>query len=193
MYITNQTNAGWIIYNGSGWNHHKTADALNAILADSLESLPVVPVGYAVLVAPISDKPLGLRCALVKVLARKMEPFINFHNPAGDYDFATKKSLPEIEDETVDGCSRWLAAAGYLPTHARPEGWPVGDLWYRHQDGRWASVQMLDDGPDGDADDWARDCFDFDVEKIYSVKCEQQSEDDSQYLIRVMAEQIAKL
>lgn len=73
MKITNETNAGWIITNGSGWNHHKTADALEAILADAPETLPTVPVGYAVLVAPVSDKPFGLRCALVKAQARKVE------------------------------------------------------------------------------------------------------------------------
>ena len=73
MKITNQTNAGWIIVNGSGWNSHKTAGTLEAMLADAPETLPTVPPGYAVLVAPISDRPFGLRCALVKALARKVE------------------------------------------------------------------------------------------------------------------------
>ena len=62
-----------MITNGSGWNNHRTASALNNMLADSAEHLPTVPNGYAVLVAPISDKPFGLRCALVKVLPRFTE------------------------------------------------------------------------------------------------------------------------
>ena len=61
---------GWIIQNGSGWNHHRTVDTLNTILVDGPERLPAVPDGYGVLVAPISDKPLGLRCAFVKLLPR---------------------------------------------------------------------------------------------------------------------------
>jgi hypothetical protein len=136
MKITNKTNAGWIILNGSGWNHHKTAAALEAILADAPETLPVVPVGYAVIVAPISDKPFGLRCALVKAQARKVE--------------------------IIDGAE-------------------------------------YDDGPaDGadDEDEWASSVLDLrssSVERIYSAKAEQQSDDDSAYFIRVMAEQIAKL
>ena len=133
MKITNETNAGWIITNGSGWNHHKTANALDAILADAPETLPTVPVGYAVLVAPISDKPFGLRCALVKAQARKVE--------------------------IIDGAE-------------------------------------YDDGPADDAgeqDQWAWNTFGCEVERIHSVKAEQQSDDDSQYFIREMAAQIAKL
>ncbi len=61
---------GWIVHNGSGWNHHRTADTLEQLLAADPEALPAVPVGHAVLVAPLSDKPLGLRCALVKILPR---------------------------------------------------------------------------------------------------------------------------
>lgn len=136
MKITNQTNSGWIVINGSGWNHHKTADALNAILADSPETLPTVPLGYAVVIAPISDKPFGLRCALVKAQERKID--------------------------IIDG-------------------------------------QEYDDGPAdgvGEEDSWAADVLDLrssSVERIHSVKAEQQSDDDSAYFIRIMAEQIAKL
>lgn len=71
MTATPQTLLGWIINNGSGWNHHKTADALLDLLASSPDELPAVPVGHAILVAPISgDKPFGLRLMLVKVLPR---------------------------------------------------------------------------------------------------------------------------
>lgn len=133
MKITNQTNAGWLIMNGSGWNHHKTADALETMLAESPDTLPAVPLGYAVLVAPISDKPFGLRCALVKAQDRKVE--------------------------IIDG-------------------------------------REYDDGPADDAgeqDQWAYNEFGCEVERIHSVKAEQQSDDDSAYFIRIMAEQIAKL
>ena len=133
MKITNQTNAGWIVINGSGWNHHKTADALEAILAEAPETLPPVPVGYAVIVAPISDKPFGLRCALVKSQSRKVE--------------------------IIDGVE-------------------------------------YDDGPAngaGEQDGWAYNTLGCEVERIHSVKAEQQSEDDSEYFIRVMAEQLAKI
>lgn len=136
MKITNQSNVGWVVVNGSGWNHHKTADALNEILASEPDRLPVVPVGYAVIVAPISDKPFGLRCALVKAQDRNVE--------------------------IIDGAE-------------------------------------YDDGPAdgvGEEDDWASSVLDLrssSVERIHSVKAEQQSDDDSEYFIRVMAEQIAKL
>ncbi|MDE2019386.1 MAG: hypothetical protein KGJ13_03495 [Patescibacteria group bacterium] len=133
MKITNQTNAGWIVINGSGWNHHKTADVLNGILADSADTLPIVPIGYAVLVAPISDKPFGLRCALVKAQARKVE--------------------------VIDGVD-------------------------------------YDDGPAegaGEMDQWAFNVFGCEVERIHSVKEEQQSEDASQYFIKVISEQLLKL
>jgi hypothetical protein len=133
MKITNQTNAGWIILNGSGWNHHKTADSLEAMLAEAPDSLPTVPVGYAVIVAPISDKPFGLRCALVKAQSRRVE--------------------------IIDGAE-------------------------------------YDDGPADDAgeqDQWAWNTFGFEVERIHSVKSEQQSNDGSAYFIRVMTEQISKL
>jgi hypothetical protein len=136
MKMTNQTNMGWVVINGSGWNHHKTADVLNEILAESPDTLPVVPVGYAVVVAPISDKPFGLRCALVKAQARKVD--------------------------IIDG-------------------------------------QEYDDGPAedaGDEDAWASEALDLrssSVERIHSVKTEQQSDDDSASFIRVMREQIAKL
>lgn len=123
MRLTNQSNIGWVVNNGSGWNHHKTADTLLGMTLD----LPTVPVGYGVLVAPISDKPFGLRCAFVKV-------------------------LPRITDD---------------------EG--------------------LDDGPDGEADQWAWNVFGMEVERIYSCKAEQQSDDDSAYFIRKMSEEIAKL
>ena len=132
MKITNQSNVGWVVVNGSGWNHHKTADALNEILASEPDSLPTVPVGYAVIVAPISDKPFGLRCALVKAQSRKVG--------------------------IIDG-------------------------------------QEYDNGPAddaGDEDDWASNVLDLrgsSVERIHSVKAEQQSDDDSQYFIRVMREQ----
>ena len=39
---------------------------------EDARSLPTVPVGYAVIVAPISDRPFGLRCALVKAQDRKV-------------------------------------------------------------------------------------------------------------------------
>lgn len=136
MKITNQTNAGWIVINGSGWNNHKTADALDAILADAPERLPTVPLGYAVVIAPISGKPFGLRCALVKAQERKID--------------------------IIDG-------------------------------------QEYDDGPAdgvGQEDSWAADVLDLrssSVERIHSVKAEQQSDDDSAYFIRIMIEQIAKL
>jgi len=136
MKITNQTNAGWIILNGSGWNNHKTAEALKTMLAEAPDSLPQVPFGYAVIVAPISDKPFGLRCALVKAQARKVE--------------------------IIDGAE-------------------------------------YDDGPAddaGDEDEWAANAIGLrssSVERIHSVKAEQQSNDDSQYFIRVMSEQLAKL
>ena len=68
MRLTEQ-NLGWQIRNGSGWNHHETAATLETML--HADKLPAVPIGYGVLVAPISDKPLGLRIALVKVLPRK--------------------------------------------------------------------------------------------------------------------------
>ena len=42
-------------------------------MANAPDTLPTVPVGYAVLVAPISDKPFGLRCALVKAQDRKVD------------------------------------------------------------------------------------------------------------------------
>lgn len=67
---TSNQNIGWQISNGSGWNNHKTADALNELLATTPDELPAVPLGYGVLVAPISDNPFGLRCALVKLLPR---------------------------------------------------------------------------------------------------------------------------
>ena len=134
MKLTNDSKIGWVVQNGSGWNRHKTADALETMLAENPDSLPALPFGYGALVAPISDKPFGLRCALVKVLPR----------------------ITEI----VDG-------------------------------------EECDDGPDesaGDVDGWAKDCFGFDaVERIYSCKAEQQSDDDSAYFIKRMSEEIAKL
>lgn len=133
MKLTNQSNIGWVVQNGGGWNHHTTADVLKTMLAENADALPALPLGYGVLVAPISDKPFGLRCALVKVLPR----------------------ITEI----VDG-------------------------------------EECDDGPDesaGDVDGWAKDYFGFDVERIYSCRTEQQSDDDSAYFIKRMAEEIAKL
>jgi hypothetical protein len=73
MNMMNQSNIGWVVENGSGWNHHKTADVLKEILISDPDALPAVPLGYGVLVAPISDKPFGLRCMLVKVQPRKTE------------------------------------------------------------------------------------------------------------------------
>jgi len=133
MKLTNKSNIGWVVNNGSGWNHHQTADTLNNLLAESPETLPAVPVGYGVLVAPISDKPFGLRCALVKVMSRKME--------------------------LIDGVE-------------------------------------YDDGPADDAgeqDQWSYNQFGMEVERIYSCKEEQQSSDASEYFIRQISEQIAKL
>jgi len=136
MKITNKSNVGWVVVNGSGWNHHKTADALNELVANEPDSLPVVPFGYAVFVAPISDKPFGLRCALVKAQARKVD--------------------------VIDGAE-------------------------------------YDDGPAedaGDEDEWASGALDLhssSVERIFSCKEEQQYRDSSEYFIRQIREQIAKL
>lgn len=91
MKLTNKSIIGWVVNNGSGWNHHKTADALNDMLAESPESLPPVPAGYGVLVAPISDKPFGLRCALVKVMPRKMELIDGVEYDDGPADDAGEK------------------------------------------------------------------------------------------------------
>ena len=70
MIENENQNIGWKVINGSGWNHHKTADALNELIATTPDEIPTVPPGYGVLVAPISDKPFGMRCALVKLLPR---------------------------------------------------------------------------------------------------------------------------
>jgi hypothetical protein len=117
--ITPDSNIGWVVQNGSGWNYHKTAVALNAMLIEFPDDLPPVPKGYAVLVAPISDKPLGLRCALVKGLDN-------------------------------------------------------------NQDNQ-------------EYDAWAAETFGCEVQKIGSCKCEYQQDDDSQYFMKIMAEQISKL
>lgn len=115
---------GWQIRNGSGWNRHETARSLQT---NSAIHAMVIPSGYAVLVAPISDKPLGLRCALVRELPRKTD-----------------------------------------------------------EDG-------LDDGPDGEIYDWARDNFGVEVERVYSCTVDSQSEDSSAYFIRKTSEAIAKI
>jgi len=121
------TNIGWVVHNGSGWNHHITADILNEMLASSPDELPVVPPGYGVLVAPISDKPFGLRCALVKI-------------------------IPRFTDE---------------------EG--------------------VDDGCDGHVNGWVSDRFGLDAEIIKSARTEQQSDDESQFVISIMRKAIALL
>lgn len=181
----------WNIRNGSGWNHHKTVDALRAL--DKAER-PSVPKGYAVLVAPISDKPLGLRCALVKECGRKFAAFINIHVATGNYTECPAAVRAAVYS-TADEASAVLSNNGYLPTDGRPPGWPaVGLAWYRHADGTWASVEMLDDGPDSDnADGWVRDRFNMDGEIVYSVKCTQQSDDDSQYFIKSIASKLAAI
>jgi hypothetical protein len=189
-------NIGWQVSNGSGWNHHKTADALNSILAAAPDTLPALPLGYGVLVAPISDKPFGLRCALVRELPRKLSPIISIHHAGGNYvqhPEVVKYDALRMADVEGDGVKSLLAEHGYQPTSDRPAGWPARDEWYRHADGTWASVEMCDDGPDGDADGWARDRFDLDVEIIKSVKADQQSDDDSTYFINAMAEAIAAI
>ena len=130
MKLTKDTNIGWQIHNGSGWNNHETARKLSSM---NDGSLPTVPLGYGVLVAPLSDKPFGLRCALVKVQARKID--------------------------IINGVE-------------------------------------YDDGPANDAGetyDWAYNRFGYEVERLYSVFCEQQEHDDSQYFIAVMKKQIANL
>lgn len=179
----------WNIQNGSGWNHHKTVDSLRSLGA---EALPEAPEGYAVLVAPISDKPFGLRCALVKICGRKLEPSISIHSPGGNYA-PTPAYIIDAEYHTADEAGVILAANGYQPTNDRPLGWPSGEAWYRHADGTWASVEMLDDGPDSEEDGWARDRFDLSVQVIYSCKCDQQSDDDSQFFIKQMTEKIDDL
>ena len=68
----NEAVHGWLVNNGSGWNNHSTARVLQDMVVTQ-EELPQPPPGYAVLVAPVSDKPLGLRCALVRVLPQNEE------------------------------------------------------------------------------------------------------------------------
>ena len=191
--LTNQ-NIGWQITNGSGWNHHKTADALKEI-----ENLPEVPLGYGVLVAPISDKPFGLRCALVRALPRRFSPFISIHTPGGNFvshpDSVKYDHIRLAEITDVQSARDLLSANGYVPTAERPSGWGVGAgrEWFRAQDGTWASIELLDDGCEGDPNGWVRDVFDIDAEIVKSVKCEQQSDDDSGYFMRTMAEAIKAL
>jgi hypothetical protein len=102
MKETNQTVIGWVVQNGSGWNHHKTADVLNDILASEPDTLPTVPPGYGVLVAPISDKPFGLRCALVKVLPRLTEDGLD-DGPDGEPDGWAWNNFG-MEVEKINSC-----------------------------------------------------------------------------------------
>ena len=195
--LIDETRIGWLVHNGSGWNHHKTADILNEILASAPDELPAVPNGYAVLVAPVSDKPFGLRCALVEVLSRRTVPLIGLHEAGGNYLSgervrAVHNCEPE-EMETVAQATAYLTTKGYTATSDRPPGWPEGFNFLQHTDGTWASIEMCDDGCDGDADGWARDRFSMDVEIIKSVKAEQQTDDDSDFFIRTMTEAIISL
>ena len=166
MKITNQTNIGWVIINGSGWNHHKTADALEAMLAEAPDSLPIVPTGYAILVAPISDKPFGLRCALVKALPRRIMPSINIYSAEGGHvQFPASKQYDHIRlayIEDMASAESLLAANGYAKSGGK----------FINADGTSADIEMIDDGCEGEADGWASDIFGCDVEKIYSVKAE---------------------
>lgn len=194
-------NASWIVKNGSGWNKHKTADTLTALLADEdAETLPQVPAGYAVIVAPISDKPLGLRCALVRELERKMEPFLSFHEAGGDYLSREEENKiiaglggRELDNSTMEAMEADLTALAYTPTPVRPSGWPDGNKWFFGQDGTWASIEMLDDGPEGEADGWVRDVAGVDAEVVKACRCDQQDDDASGFFIRVMSEAIAKI
>lgn len=189
MKLTQQSNIGWMILNGSGWNHHRTADAL----LDA--KTPDVPRGYAVCVAPISDKPFGLRCALVRLLPRKMEPSINIHFAAGNYDFAGGKAILATlaDDAGVEACRAHLISNGYHPSPLRPDGWPDGLEWFRAQNGAWASIEMLDDGCDAEESGWVYERFGCDGEIVKSVKAEQQSDDDSAFFAKSMAEAIAQI
>jgi len=178
MKITNESNVGWVILNGGGWNNHATAKALNEIAADAPDQLPAVPPGYAVLVAPISDKPMGLRCALVKALPRLTSPVVSFKNSDGQ-PISSRGIIDQSAYDDLASAEALLAAAGFVN--------------HRRGDGVMAEVEMCDDGCDGDAYGWAAEVFGCEVEKIYSVYEEQQSEDSSSYFIREMAAQIEKI
>jgi hypothetical protein len=186
------SNHGWIIRNGSGWNHHRTIDTLQ-----KRRTWPRVPKGYAVVCGPISDKPLGIRCALVRELPRKMEPGIDYHQPAGNYlnsgPELTALNAAEPDDLTPASAKAHLESAGFAPCAERPAGWPEGRDWYRHADGTWASVEMLDDGPDGEPDYWVRERADIDGEIVASVREDQQTHDASDFFLNTMRTEITAL
>ena len=169
------SNLGWQIRNGSGWNHHKTADVLKQ------KELPEIPTGYGVLVAPISDKPYGLRCALVKVLLRKESPVISLRGADGQ-PFSSKGMLD---------LDRHMS----LTTHAEAVAYltELGFTDMRGPDGVTAEIEMCDDGCDGEADSWAYDAFGLESERIYSCKVEQQNEDSSDFFISKMRDAIKQL
>lgn len=195
--MTTTTKMQWTVNNGSGWNHHITADRLSEMLAQSPEDLTESPVGYEVCVAPVSDKPLGLRCALVRVLPRKMAATIDYHVAAGNYvDAPNYRALSAGESdgiESIESARADLIRRGYVPSDERPAGWPTGREWFRAANGEWASIEMLDDGCDGEASDWVRDQFGFDGEIIKSVREDEQTSDASAYFIRKMTEAIDAL
>ena len=127
-----------------------------------------------------------------------MDPFINFHVSEGNYVLADARTqamiaVREADDSTAEECRATLLNNGYFPTDNRPKGWPDGFDWFRHYDGTWASIEMLDNGPDGDISCWAYDQFGVDVEIVHSVKCEQQSDDDREWFIKKMREAIVAL
>jgi hypothetical protein len=184
-------NIGWIIKNGSGRNDHKTARVLIDMLASDPSKLPQVPDGYGVLVAPISDKPLGLRCALVRLCERKIEPFVDFYNASGSHIF------PAARNWIMERIKRWptgeeqlicLVAMGYVKTHLQRRNWcSSAREWYLHADGTWASVDMLDAGPVGEPSEWVKDRFGFDGEIIYICYCIHEYDNESKYFTCAMS------
>lgn len=185
-------NHGWKVSNGSGWNNHRTA----AVLSDR-RTFPRVPHGYAVVCGPISDKPLGLRCALVRELPRCEMPSINYHTLGGSYLNAGAELSAliggEPDDMTPDDARDYLAGVGFSATSERPAGWPEGREWFTAPGGGWASLGMLDDGPVGEADGWARDQFAIDCEIVKSVRECQQANDSSGFFLESMRAAIASL
>jgi hypothetical protein len=178
MNVTNDSQIGWVVKNDSGWNHHRTADALSKILATAPDSLPVVPLGYGVLVGPISDKPFGLRCALVKVLPRKTSPVIGLRGASGEM-VSTRGFWEPGDYDTLADAEALLSKLGFVN--------------HRRADGFVAEIEMFDDGCDGEHDGWAYDQFGIEVERIYACKEEQQSDDSSDYFIRKITNKLAEL
>lgn len=98
----------WDIKNGSGWNDHQTAKRLKLIAAELPQKLPQPPEGYLVLVAPVNMvKPMGLRCALVRVSPREGDVGGSFgDNPSqwaaayfGVYGEVVRKCFEDCQDE----------------------------------------------------------------------------------------------